>query len=357
MFKTIKLTKSLAVITAAVLASSVLPSYALQIKNAVDDEPISASIAMYELTRIFVDGDRISNVVGINGSYLLQNDEQQGAIFIKPSAAYVVAAKKAKEIEEKQEEEKNIAAKILENQNKVARNTADEFKVPEQLPKQMPALIGPTSSQQNEMQKNEAINKAIAVSAKAKINEETKKTAPENSEKAHTQQVEKITKPEKIKTRHDLKPLNLFISTQTGHNYILLLTPRNTQSETIMLKPKQPPYTSKRLPLSVDARVSYQQSIVRLMNVMVNGAVSDEYTISNFNVNKKPQYKLDQADLFLVSVYSNEELRGEVYKVVNNSELPITISEQQFYRDGVRAVTIKDRVIQPFNETFIYLVI
>lgn len=34
-----------------------LSSYALQIKTAIDNEPISANIASQELSRIFVDGD------------------------------------------------------------------------------------------------------------------------------------------------------------------------------------------------------------------------------------------------------------------------------------------------------------
>lgn len=64
-------------------------SYALQTKTAIDNEPISAVISAHELTRIYVESDKIASVVGLSDYYLLQNDEQQGAIFIKPTTVFL----------------------------------------------------------------------------------------------------------------------------------------------------------------------------------------------------------------------------------------------------------------------------
>lgn len=46
---------------------------------------IEASISSQGLTRIAVKGDRISNVFGATGDYVLEADEDQGQIFIRPA--------------------------------------------------------------------------------------------------------------------------------------------------------------------------------------------------------------------------------------------------------------------------------
>lgn len=49
-----------------------------------DLKVIEASIANQDLTRIAVQDDRISNVFGIAGEYVLEAEEEQGQIFIRP---------------------------------------------------------------------------------------------------------------------------------------------------------------------------------------------------------------------------------------------------------------------------------
>lgn len=233
-------------ITATMLIIS--PSYALQIKTAIDNEPVTANIASHELNRIFVDGDRISSVIGMNGAYLLQNDEQQGAIFIKPTFSYL---------------------------------------------------------------------------AQHKVTAEQRQT------------------------------LNVFVATEGGHNFILELKPQHISAETIMLKPK---YAAKKA-LNDNSSPSYQQSLVRLITAMNNHAVPNEYTVNYFEPSKKPQYKLEEAELFLTAVYQGEELRGEIYHLINKGKQELHLSEQQFAFPHVRAVAMQDRVIPSQSDTHLYLVI
>jgi len=63
-------------------------SLAVQLKPVKDNAKVDATISSTELSRIFVSGDRIQSTRGINGAYELMKDEQQGSIFIKPSAYY-----------------------------------------------------------------------------------------------------------------------------------------------------------------------------------------------------------------------------------------------------------------------------
>lgn len=63
-------------------------SYALQIKNAVNNKTITAKISSTDVTRIMVQGDRIQSVRGIKGAYTRENDNMTGEIYIQPTALY-----------------------------------------------------------------------------------------------------------------------------------------------------------------------------------------------------------------------------------------------------------------------------
>jgi len=65
-----------------------LPTFATQLKLATDNKTVEAKISAKELTRIFVDGDRIVQVRGVEGAYTLNKDNSQGAIYIQPTPAY-----------------------------------------------------------------------------------------------------------------------------------------------------------------------------------------------------------------------------------------------------------------------------
>jgi type-F conjugative transfer system secretin TraK len=59
------------------------PSYALQAKSIKDNGTAYATISTKGLTRIAVDNDRILDIKGPSGVYTLQNDSQQGAVYLK----------------------------------------------------------------------------------------------------------------------------------------------------------------------------------------------------------------------------------------------------------------------------------
>lgn len=69
----------------AIVTSNV---FALQIKSVVDNETTNAKISSVDVTRIFVQGDRIKSVKGLKGAYTRENDEKNGEIYIQPSSLY-----------------------------------------------------------------------------------------------------------------------------------------------------------------------------------------------------------------------------------------------------------------------------
>lgn len=64
------------------------PIFALQIKNAIDNETVIAKVSATDVTRIFVMGDRIKSVKGVKGAYTRDNDEKNGEVYLQPSSFY-----------------------------------------------------------------------------------------------------------------------------------------------------------------------------------------------------------------------------------------------------------------------------
>lgn len=62
--------------------------FALQVKNIVDNETTTAKISSVDVTRIFVQGDRIKSLRGIKGAYTRENDESNGEVYIQPTGLY-----------------------------------------------------------------------------------------------------------------------------------------------------------------------------------------------------------------------------------------------------------------------------
>ena len=60
-------------------------THAAQIKTMDEMRAIEIPISQQDLTRITVKEDRIQNVFGVTGEYVLETDENQGQIFIRPN--------------------------------------------------------------------------------------------------------------------------------------------------------------------------------------------------------------------------------------------------------------------------------
>jgi conjugal transfer pilus assembly protein TraK len=63
-------------------------AFATQIKGVIDNETVSAKISSQDVTRIFVQGDRIKSLKGVHGAYTRENDENNGEVYLQPTAAY-----------------------------------------------------------------------------------------------------------------------------------------------------------------------------------------------------------------------------------------------------------------------------
>lgn len=58
----------------------------------------------------------------------------------------------------------------------------------------------------------------------------------------------------------------------------------------------------------------------------------------------------------LIQVYAGATLAGEIYEFVNNSAESMIIKENEFYKDGVMAVSVDNHEVAPNMKTTIYIV-
>lgn len=65
---------------------------ATQIKGVIDNETVAAKISSLDITRIIVQGDRIKSLKGIRGAYTRENDENNGEVYLQPTATFQNAA-------------------------------------------------------------------------------------------------------------------------------------------------------------------------------------------------------------------------------------------------------------------------
>lgn len=77
-------------IIASLLISS--SSYALDIKPIKDNASVDITVSDNSLNRIFVTNDRIIETYGIEGAYRIEKDEEQGSIYLIPTAYYKTKA-------------------------------------------------------------------------------------------------------------------------------------------------------------------------------------------------------------------------------------------------------------------------
>jgi len=74
----------------SLLMTSVLisTSFALQVKPVKDNQTVMVKVSAKELSRVFVSGDRILNVRGLDGAYELKRDDNLGEIYVQPTIYY-----------------------------------------------------------------------------------------------------------------------------------------------------------------------------------------------------------------------------------------------------------------------------
>jgi conjugal transfer pilus assembly protein TraK len=149
------------------------------------------------------------------------------------------------------------------------------------------------------------------------------------------------------------KIFNIFITTENGNTFTLMLIPKDIPAQTIMIKTKNVNFKAAG---KWETSASYQNTLLNLINAMINNANPEGYAVSEVLLGKKILLG-NIAELKLIKTYTGMHLRGEIYQLNNRADKAINITEKEFYRANTRAVAISSSVVQKNSSALVYVVI
>ena len=144
------------------------------------------------------------------------------------------------------------------------------------------------------------------------------------------------------------KPFYLFLSTEQGRNYVLMLQPKNhRKANMLIIKPQEP---QKQLAQRWETNSHYVQTLLNLLNDLKQRRIPSGY--ESLPVNTAPVMSINKTlRLRLQARYQGARLRGDIITVTNHSDQTITLNESDFYQSGDRAICLKETVLAPHAQT------
>lgn len=149
--------------------------------------------------------------------------------------------------------------------------------------------------------------------------------------------------------KYSRKTTNLFLTSDSGATFKLLLVPRNIPAEQIFLVERAT--RDKKLKIGHD----YKSKILKFYKGLYKRSPISDYKISY----KKEKSRIDDLKLTKIVTYSPKDksgLVGEIFEIKNNSSEIKVIRPQDFYQDGVRAVKINDHILEKDQVTQMYII-
>lgn len=148
------------------------------------------------------------------------------------------------------------------------------------------------------------------------------------------------------------KPINARVITSSGRTYSLVMQAVDVPQEDIIIRDAGLRFQDKGT--AAERRgSSYEKGLKALLTAMAS-----EEAPTNIEVKQVEQeFGLWQGTRFvLTSIYTDRNLVGEKYRLINTGSEGIRIAEQELYRKGVLAVAIENMTLDPGQSTNIYIV-
>ena len=145
-------------------------------------------------------------------------------------------------------------------------------------------------------------------------------------------------------------PVNLFITTEQGYTYKLLLLPQSIPSEQVFIKNDEAVIKSIKEQTSTDD--TYKEEIVALIKGM-RGENKVEGYIRKLHTERKQigKYKLKKT-----ATYRGKDLKGEVFEFKNAKKEPLILDYEDFTNNRTRAISLDEMNIDASQVTKIYII-
>lgn len=146
------------------------------------------------------------------------------------------------------------------------------------------------------------------------------------------------------------QPINVFVITEQGGTYTLVLTPKDMPATSVILNPGN---TSHKASLW-EQQTPWQQTVVSLIKALGQGRLLPGY---QREVKETVMALWDGVAFTQTEIYRGQHLQGEVYRLKNEQNEFITVDETRFYRPGVAAVSLDKTILQPGEEIKVTVVL
>lgn len=148
-------------------------------------------------------------------------------------------------------------------------------------------------------------------------------------------------------------PFGIFVFSQTGKTYTLVLQPKDIPGESIVIREQRIEASPSSLPGEIERSSSYQQAIKTMLQ-----ALAGERTLSGAETRKTwDEIKLWKGSRFaLEQTIQSNSMIGERYRIFNVSDKPMRVAEQEFYKKGVLAVAVRDLNLDPGRSTVVFVI-
>lgn len=148
----------------------------------------------------------------------------------------------------------------------------------------------------------------------------------------------------------DKSPIHVYITTEQGQTYSLTLLSTDMPAENITLVS----IDHKPGLASWENTAPYEDMIVKIINSMHNQVSLEGFTLIQDKV--KNDYKIRNLAVKAQGHYVGAKLQGQRFQVQNISEHEVTLRESDFYKNGVRAISIIHKRIPPQGKAILYIV-
>ena len=149
----------------------------------------------------------------------------------------------------------------------------------------------------------------------------------------------------------DAKPVTLFLTSDSGRTYTLLLQPIDSPvGETVVLREAR---AAVHAAPAQGSTAPHQERIIRLIYAMARGEPLEDADISR----QAQELSLwREARLTRLASYALPDLLGEIYQLSNVSPAPMRLAEQELYTPGVHAIAIEQHELAPGDSTQVLVV-
>jgi conjugal transfer pilus assembly protein TraK len=148
----------------------------------------------------------------------------------------------------------------------------------------------------------------------------------------------------------DKTPIHVYITTEKGSTYSLTLLSNEMPAENVILVSAS---NNQAGVANWDKTASYETVIVNLIKAMHNQEMVEGFSQSEVTKNT---YKIKGLQIKNSDVYTGDKLQGLSYDIENISDEELNIKESDFYKQGVRAISILNTSLAPQGKTKLYIV-